>query len=194
MNQEQIVLEDASGNYWPGALIPGPSAPAMRAKGVAMMPVAADLLPAPAGMPRARRNAVLGFFRRDYGAGWQLKPTPEIVCPMVLYVVPGYPVIHWRARIVAPTAAAAQAQRRGQLRICTDSMQSGAGAFGLTIPSGQHVELGALGPADDVGGWVVGGKASLHATLEGYAGISLWGSCTNGDLRIAWAAVSATKF
>lgn len=199
---ERMVLVDPSGKLPPGAIVnEGQGRAIDLAENGCAIPCERELLPMHGEPLRHRRSAIAGVFRRDLGLGWRLADIPGALVPLALYVGPGFPGVHWRAKLVLrPELHVAERIARGEtepvrrplagkLRISPESSQPN-GAFVLAV-DGEHIDLAKLQGA---GPWYVGGRAKCQATGEGALGMTLYGHAS-GDhpILIEWAAVSSTR-
>ncbi len=187
MNKQQIVVWDPEDRYWEGSLVEPQVATAIRQRGGASLPVDASMF---------ALSGIGGYMRRGWGAGWPLDNlAPQSVCPLALYVTPDHRVIHWVARLVPSEALAARSREQapdapGSIQLMSVAARANTMKLGLS----SRTELRRtrdLGPTDSHGGWLVRGEVSVNPTSEGVASFSLYG--TAPGLRVAWAAVSATR-
>lgn len=176
---QRIVVHDRSGDWPAGTVLEGPKQLGLLEleKGTVLLPVDNDLL---------GRNAIGGFFSRAWGPGWRYPAhVASRGCPMLLYVVPDRPFLHWVARLVRLGDDV-----QGYLRLTTNTGQIGAMSGGLTATNAP-VDLAALGAPDDEDSWTIRGTSRLVVSTEGYLGLSLYGLAK--DVAVAWAAVSQSK-
>ena len=100
--------------------------------------------------------------------------------------------VQWCARLVPDTRAIANAREGkpfdGMLRLVGDS--AGHGHHASLTQDQKPVDMRALGALDARDGWTIRGAASLHPSVDGYYGFSLYG--TAPGIRVAWAALSVT--
>lgn len=182
---QRIILEDPTGEYWPGSLVTEERANALAARGVASMPVEPSLF---------HSSAVAGFFRRDWGAGWGIPMVPGPCAAMLLYTVSGLHTLNWSAKIV-PTPKLLEEMKAGKnpsglIRLVTDSGQVGVSAGGLSNTDASVVDLSNLGePGTD--GWIVQASARTDASSSTMIGYTLYGHAR--EMRVAWAALSQTE-
>lgn len=134
-----------------------------------------------------------GYFRRDWGlpgiAFRDMKPLKD--APMLMWVTPDLPYVHFAARIIADE----KKRPRGILRLspfpsATGAFTGGIGAVGmhdlnldeLNIP-GQTIEEGT--------GWILRGRVGLSVQVDGYLAC-----CLNGvadGVRVLWTAVTQSS-
>lgn len=180
MGKMHAVVFDPKHEYWPGALVEDGVALELGRRGCLTIPVLRELM---------KRNAVSGLFMRSWGSGWRLgSPAPQRACPLILNIAPGHDYVNWRARIMLDEGGEFG---DGQLRIVADSAQVGAHASGFTALDHASIKFAQLGPMDDGGGWNVGGQAKVASAIEGFLGLTLWGS--GASTRVIAAAVSQTS-
>lgn len=172
---QHIVVWDPKNETPEGEIIDGPERAAyLERNGVELLPYTAEL---------AAHNAVGGYYRRSWGKGVVFN---EMIgargCPMIMYVMPKFPVFRWCAYIMPLEGAK---ETRGIFRLTTGG-QFGTLTGGL---GGTHapVEIAEL-PVDEYGGRVVRGRNPLHCTIEGYLGISIYASAIGA--RVMWSALS----
>jgi len=171
-----MVLEDPNGRLRAGEELEETLARRASLEGVALIPVD----PGTFG-----RSAIAGFFRRDWGEGWEVsRAGARPLCPMALFLHGRQSKIHWRARVAVPPDLKGLT---GVLRLASDSSQAGHGPVGL---SGTGFDLGKLHEADPrrPGALVVGGWCDAHAVSDGFYGFSLWGEATQA--LVQWSAIS----
>lgn len=134
------------------------------------------------------RNAIGGYFYRGWGTGWNFEANRiEHGCPMVLWAVPGIPVLHWVARIERVHSRAIPPS--GSLRLVSNPSQPGAMQCGLSsTATSSHVDLNSLGLPDQHGGWTVGGHLGLYVPVEGLLGVRIQAIAQN--CRVLWSAIS----
>lgn len=179
-----IVLDDPKGEYWDGALVDEAMAKRLAGRGCCVFPSEPEL---------HRKNAVCGFFKRSWGAGWPLDPTlPKAVCPTMLYVVPGFTFLHWRARIQLDAALLGDRLTdvpplEGSLRLVNDTAQACTVGGGMSAVGDTVVYLSKLGQPDERGGYTIGGSARLNTVMENYHGFALYG--VGRGVRVVWCAV-----
>lgn len=135
-----------------------------------------------------RVHALSGFAFSPWGIGAHFNHNQiQHSCPMVLWIVPGIPVLHWIARVE-------QMDKRGippsgSLRLVSNPGQPGAMQGGLSsLANSSHVDLNSLGLPDEHGGWTVGGHLGVLAQGEGMLAVRLQGICQN--VRVLWSAIS----
>ena len=146
----------------------------------ALLPVAQQLL--------SESNGIAGYFYRGWGAGWKFEANRiEHGCPMVLWAVPGIPVLHWVARIEQVHSRGIPPS--GSLRLVSNPSQPGAMQCGLSsTATSSHVDLNSLGCPDKHGGWTVGDHLGLHVPVEGLLGVRIQAIAQN--CRVLWSAIS----
>ena len=186
MSQQSIILEDPRLEYLPGALVEPAKATMLEAQGVITMPALSELF---------HHGAVAGFFRRDWGSGWSIPSMPGPCAPMVMFTVPGLPVINWCAKLIA-TPKLKKEMANGQhpiglLRLVADGGQAGTSSVGLANTEQSVIDLSTMqAPADD-GTWIVRGRAKMHAPTSSFVGYTLYGHAR--EMRVVWAAISQTE-
>lgn len=133
-------------------------------------------------------NALAGCYSRTWGVGISFDANRiEHGCPMVLWAVPGIPVLYWRARIEQIRVEKIPPQ--GSLRIVTNPNQPGAMQGGLSATTkSEHVSLYELEQPDKNGGWTVGGHLGLNVPCEGMIGVRIQAIARN--VRVLWSAIS----
>lgn len=186
--EEQVVVWDPEGEYWPGALLKAPDlnqagqvvtgaglADALAARGVVLLPVVPKLF---------RLSGVGGYAKREWGAGWPMSiGVPRNISPLTMYCTTDYGELHWVARLMGEGSC------EGSLKLVSDASQPNPLRAGLTYDGVMsQVDLRNLGPADKHGGWVVGGRARVKFASDGHYGFGLYGAASS--LRVVWAAVS----
>jgi hypothetical protein len=184
MGEMHVVCWDPHGEFWEGALVDRGMVGALRARGVATLPVEQELI---------LRSAVGGYFRRSWGSGWPIgTPAPRFCCPMILHVAAGDALrrLNWCARLVPVDGA--RGPFRGALRLAAHSGQPAAfsGGFGSSEDTCAAAERLASDP-DEHGGWTVGGGGSMNSSVDGMFGCALYGQIAG--LAVAWAAVSQSR-
>lgn len=189
---ERMVLEDPTRKHAPGTLVTEGVGRFIEGAAGSAIPVEASLLPMTGMATIHRRSALAGVFRRDLGAGWPMPLLATFLVPLTLYVFPGFPVVHWRAKLVGlpdPTDPVAR-PRSGSVRLAPETSQPGCA--GIVLAPDAAVDVGAL---EGDGPWFVGGRATCNATSEGLLGLALYGFSSQGPHRVAvaWAAVSNTR-
>lgn len=177
--QHRIVVWDPSGKFPIGDIIEGDKAISLlHGHGGLTLPIEPHLL---------GRNAVSGYFRRDWGRG---TPFTNMVgtrgCPMLIYVVPDFAVLNWAIR-VEPIPGAPES--RGTFRLTMHTGQVGTISGGLAA-DGAVVEF-ADRPIDPHGGVTIVGSSKLNCTMEGYLGLSIYGTAVG--VRVLWSAVSQSR-
>lgn len=178
--EHHVVVEDPSNEFWEGGIVNAQTANVLAARGVTVLPVAADLF---------RVSAVGGYFKRSWGAGWELPQHPAIFAPMLLFVTPQQNAIHWCARLVRDVSAGEVARFSGSLRVTPDTTQVQAQRPGFAADEREPAfDLSQLGGERPDGGWVIRGRARCFSAGDGYMGLALYGA--GPGLRVAWAAVS----
>ena len=134
-----------------------------------------------------RTNALAGHFVRDWSDARFDSNRIEHDCPMVLWVLPGIPVLHWVARL-EPVQREGPGPS-GTLRLVGNPSQPGSIQGGLTaLANSAHVDLNALGLPDEHGGWTVGGHLGVLVPGEGLLAVRIQGVCRN--VRVLWSAIS----
>lgn len=133
-------------------------------------------------------NAIAGCYSRTWGGGISFDANRiEHGCPMVLWAIPGIPVLYWRARIEQVAFRGIPPQ--GTLRLVTNPNQPGAMQGGLSsTTTSEHVNLYELGLPDQNGGWTVGGHLGLSVPCEGMIGVRIQAIARN--VRVLWSAIS----
>lgn len=178
--QHHVVVEDPKGEYWEGAIVDSTTAGVLSARGVVVLPVAAELF---------HVSAVGGYFKRAWGAGWPLPKHPGLSCPMLLFVTQRQTAVHWVARLVRDVESDERANFNGLVRLTPDSTQALAQRPGFVADDREPAfDLSTLGPEREDGGWLIRGRAKVFAPSDGYMGLALYGA--GPGLRVAWAAVS----
>ncbi len=176
-----IVLFDPTHAFPAGAVAETGSRPLELAvlRGAVVLPVDADLL--------QLANGAAGFAARAWGFGVPFEGGKAVRgCPMLLYVFPDRPKLHWSARLQVANGRTP----RGTLRLMQNGTQPGAphGGLGATAAA---VDLGQLGPPDVGQGWTVGGTCALHTREQGYLGVQLQAVAT--DLRVTFSAITQSR-
>lgn len=182
---KRIVVHDPGSHFALGELIEGDRAVALlKSRGGVALPVEPDLI---------GRNAVSGFFRRDWGRGEEFNGLLGTrACPMLLYALPEYTTINWALRLL-PIEGATEC--RGLFRLAAHSGQVGCITGGLAA-NGQAFQIedapGAP-PAHERlrDGFIIEGTSTLNCGLEGYLGLSIYGTAIG--LRVIWSAVTQTR-
>lgn len=173
----RIVVEDPSGQYAEGQLLEGNAAQLLVVAHAATLPADSDLL---------GRGAVSGYMRRGFGVGWRFDPhMPRRGCPLVLYVAPDRPVLHWVARLAVDDPSKPMS---GVLRLGCDTSQKGVITCGLTADA-QPPELARVNMGS--GNGYFGGMLRFSSAIEGFLGLSLYGTADN--CRVLWVAVSQSR-
>jgi hypothetical protein len=188
--QQHIVVDDPEGEFWEGGLVSAEAdVPVLRARGVTTLPIAPELI----GL-----SAVGGYFRRAWGSGWPLDSAiPQMVCPMMLYVLQGGDPqkvdagairrINCAVRLVR----SADIEPRGSLRLTTSSGQPGVFAGGFSATNDTHLDVSKLGKPDERGGWTAYMGGTISAPANTLIGFALYGAAPG--LRVAWAAISQSR-
>lgn len=184
-----IVVWDPSNKYLEGSIVDSATAPGLKARGVATLPIISKLL---------TLTGIGGYAKRSWGAGWAPDNMfPKLICPISLYGVADLRVINWKARLIPSSAYLSTAKANGilpsgQLMIAADSAQ-GAGFRGTVTQALNEspVSSRSLGLLDEFGGWTVGGKATLSNIGSGFYNFALYGSMP--AVRIQWVAISLTE-
>lgn len=172
-----VLFDPRADGLREGTIVEGVKVEAMKAAGVALLPVEGDLL---------GRNGASGWTKRCWGEGDALHPQQNRRgCPIVLHVSPYFPTLHWIARVVP-----VEKEPRGMLRMSVDTTQIGVMPGGLNVIEGP-TRIEELGEAPESGGWLVRGKAGIHSNVEGFLGLGLFG--TLAGCRVEWLAVSQTR-
>jgi len=133
-------------------------------------------------------NALHGYSRRGWGSGYVLSighggTLARRSCPLVTFIDTERKYLHWAARI-SPIKGESMV---GTLRLTTDSTQR------LTINAGlssdaSPIDVAALDSPDRWGGYIIRGKHQISSTIEGYLGLSLYG--TARGIAVEWVAVT----
>jgi hypothetical protein len=187
LNKLWIVVEDPTDTYWEGAHVDAIRAAQLRARGVALLPVVADVLV---------RAGVGGYHKRGWGAGWSLTTTiPRIASPMSMYCVKEMSKIHWCARLVLEPEYLIKLREgvllEGHLRVASDYGQpfpSKAGVNPEDVVDIRQLTEKQLGHHD---GFLVGGTAKVSIAQDGIHGFALYGVAPG--FRIAWSAISQAQ-
>lgn len=170
-----VVVWDPSGELPDGSILEGNEVAVAKGRGVVALPVHTELL---------ARGGAAGWSKRCYGPGWRYHPTiGGHGSPLLLQVSPGYPMVHWAARLVADRVTS---HVSGSLRLAGDN-QIGAGSFGLALEDGP-VQVERLGDRDAAGGWTIGGKCRASISSEVAFGLQLYGHLSGA--RVLWLAAS----
>jgi hypothetical protein len=180
-NMQRVVIWDEKCEYLEGEVVDGNKSEALAARRAGVLSLDADLL---------TLNGSAGYAVRKFGKGWSFDPhMPKHGAPVALYVVPDRPLIHWLAKLVPSPAAfdAPAVQPRGNLRLNVDTSQRGIVSARVTSET-PPVELSALSPQFETGGWLIGGTNRFASSIEGFLGLSLYGTAQH--CRVAWLAVS----
>lgn len=174
-----VIVHDPTEHQEPeGEVITGNAIGVAQARGVVLLPIELDML---------RRGGLSGWAKRAYGRGWRYDAhAASRGCPLVLHISPEYPLIVWCARLQADPDGFLS----GALRLAPDTAQAGAGACGLA-PQTPPVQLSALGPADEDGGWIIGGRALSSIPGDMFLALQLYGQVTGA--RVTWFAASQTR-
>lgn len=172
---QRIVINDPINDHKQGEIIEGENeiARLMRRR-VAMLPIESGTLVHP----------MAGYVARSWGKGIDLdRNAGTRAAPVVLFVDPKLPFIYWCARVV-PIRNDEQA--RGSLRLVTD------GNTGHTLSGGLSSDVvPSFGEKDEGGGWTLYGRGKLSIGMDGWLGLSLYGTLRNA--RILWSAVSQSS-
>ncbi len=134
-----------------------------------------------------------GYFRRDWGrpgvAFRDRRPARE--CPMLIWVTPDLPYLHFAARVVFDKA---QGRRpKGVLQLSAAVMPSGTfvGGIGAVGMRGLVLdELHADG-GDEVPSWILRGRVGVSVQTEGYLGCCL--NAVAEGVRVTWTAVTQSS-
>jgi hypothetical protein len=136
-------------------------------------------------------NGCAGFVKRAFGVGYQFEPhMPTRGAQCVLYVVRDRGTINWCARLRRTSSVQLPL---GTLRLSTDTSQRQVVTGGLTVSQQpeQLAKMSGRNPAcDDQGGWLIGGSSIFSAQIEGYLGLSLYGTAQH--CVVEWVAVTQT--
>jgi hypothetical protein len=187
-NNNFIVVEDRTGDYWEGSLVDAARANQLAARGVALLPVIPDLF---------RLSGVGGYHRRAWGAGWSLdRNVPRIAAPLTMFCAQEYERIHWCARLIPDPAFLERLEQEepsllnGFLHIAADPGQVNPHKITLTSPG--SINIRSLDKSKLVdGGFNVGGTARIRAPADAHYGFGLFGAAPG--LRVAWSAISQAK-
>ncbi len=173
-----VVIHDPEGREPEGEILSRNAIGVAHARGAVLLPVELDTM---------RRGGVCGWSKRHYGRGWQYDAVvASRGCPLILHVSPEYPVIVWCARLQADPDGSVS----GSLRLAPDTAQVGAGACGLA-PENSAIQIQALGPPDQDGGWFIGGRSRASIPADMFLGLQLYGQV--GGARVLWFAASQTR-
>jgi hypothetical protein len=174
-----IFVEDFE-DYREGTIVDGERAIAvLQSRGAPMLPVDPSLFD---------RNPIAGYSRRSWGNGGQRfeRMIGHRACPLMLYVIPGTPTLHWTAR-VEPIEDTTES--KGTFRLTTNT-----GVHGVTLTGGLVADDRASVidcPPDANGGWTIGGSVRVNCAMEGFLALSIYGAAVG--LRVVWAAVTQAK-
>ena len=172
---ERIVVWDPRGRLPEGAIVRASAQQALdELGGVAMLPVEPRLL---------ELGPIAGYFRRSWGRGERFeRMAPRRGCPMAIHAVPGYPYLHWIARLVSAGAAPG-----GSLRLVPAPSPFATMSGGLSAVA-EPVTLAELGDPDAWGGWTVARAVELSCSSEGLMCVALQGAAER--CVVLWSAVS----
>ncbi len=173
-----IVLFDPTGKRHPGHVLLGPNAVflASTRDKVVSMPVVPELLLLP----------IDGFFRRDYGDGWEFGDGGhKRGAPMILRIDESRHnlAVHWACEVRLST----QAQGRMQLLedvTCPGPARAGAIRNASNAMVEHAVQIDPKTPERRL----LRGVCELHATATGYLPLVIGGAFTGA--RVMWSAVS----
>lgn len=186
--QQWIVVEDTTGDWWPGALIDTTRARQLEARGVVVLPVVPDLF---------RQSGVGGFHFRPWGSGWSLESgVPRMTAPLTMFGVPEMTMLHWKARLVPEPAFLERIERdeknvfEGFLKISIDTSQVLVEKLGLV--DREAVDARTFDKRTlRQGGVIVGGVVPVRIPGPAHYGIALYGAIRG--MRVAWAAASLAR-
>lgn len=171
----RVVIQDLSGDLQVGEIVTGKKAELLVARSIPSLPVDPNLLV---------KNAVAGYFKREYGKGIEYGgSTSGRGCPAVLYAVPTHQQLHWMARVI-PNSAGAHV--KGRLRLANDTAQQQVVKGGI-----QTAQFADIDKELDGDGTIIHGSSRFITNVEGYLGICLYGTLQNA--RVQWLAISQTK-
>lgn len=178
-----VVIWDPAGEYWDGAIVDGARANQLRARGVSLLPLSPELV---------KLSGVGGYQKRSWGSGWPLGyVAPRMCCPLTLRLEASTREVHWMARLTAEEQDLARVREgrrfEGVLRFAPDPGQVGCLASGPILKM-EPVNVQALGPPDEYGGWTVGSGGPATFGQAGHYGFGLYGMAPG--LRVVWAAAS----
>lgn len=130
----------------------------------------------------------LSVFIRPWGSGVEF--TDMQVCrgaPMVVYVTPDLPYLHWAARIEKIDKAKPV---RGAITLASNAdpvIQSAGVLSALNKP----VDVTQLGESDEKGGWVIKGKAAFRTMQDGLCPVIFQAVADN--IKIRWSAITQSR-
>jgi len=178
---DRIVIADPIGGLPEGTIVTD-NISQIVAQRAATLPVDADLL---------KLNGCAGYVRRVFGHGYAFDPyMPKRGAQVVLYALRDRGTINWCARMRRTSSVQLPS---GTLRLSTDTSQRQVVTGGLTanLQPEELAKMSGRNPAcDDQGGWIVGGTAEFTAQIEGYLGLSLYGTAQH--CVVEWVAVTQT--
>jgi hypothetical protein len=192
VEKHYIVVWDPKNDYWEGSLVDELRAKQLEARGVALLPVQPELF---------KLAGVGGFAKRAWGSGFPLDhATPRLAAPITLFLpraddpssrVRSTQRLHWKARIVPSDdirgLLAEGKKYEGTLRLSVDNGAASPLHAGFTTQT-PPIDMRALGPLDESGGWTVGGHGICTPACNGFFGFALYGAAPG--FRIVWLAAS----
>lgn len=172
---ERIVVWDPRGRIPEGSVVRVSAQQALdELAGVASLPVEQRLL---------ELGPIAGYYRRSWGKGERFeRMAARRACPMAIHAVPGYPYLHWAARVVPAGGAPG-----GSLRLVPAPSALATMTGGLSAVA-EPVTLSELGEPDAWGGWTVSRAVELACSSEGLMCVALQGAAER--CVVLWSAVS----
>lgn len=180
-----VVVWDPEDKYWEGSLVDHSVAVQIRQRGGVALPVDPSLF---------QVAGTGGFFKRAWGAGWVCDfQTPRHFCPLTLYLLKDYKILHWAARLV-PTERNVECTSApddsGMITLMSMPARGNSMQASLTSRTAAK-RIRDLGPCDSNRGWTIDGNAFANVSGEGQHAFSLYG--TGSGIRVAWAAITSVK-
>ncbi len=169
-----VIIEDASREFWQGAIVEQQVAEAIERRGGITLPINPDSISA---------NAVSGYFTRSWGAGWPMSEAPVPLAPMIVFASTEPSEVHWAARVMPNDKRGGPLV--GSLRLVADSSQRYGMSGGLSESEAAKIDCVSSGAQ---GGFILRGRGRFRVQQEGYYGFVLYGACSNA--RLVWSAMT----
>ena len=175
-DSKRVVVWDPTGDLPEGEVMSEALYRTVVGRGVAALPVDADLL---------QRGGA--YVKRAWGKGYEFNhAVPDIGCEMALYATREHARIHWTALLV-PDGSATPVAGRLQINVC----RALGGSCGLSeLSPGARAQDVVQGPQTGSQGWLVGGTAVATFGQDTHHGFGLFGSLQG--LLVRWAAFTVT--